>query len=134
MTSTTLYNFQIDPDPNMPDRVFGYRTAFNQKDLIVNDYHILNHARGDGAIYSTLNDLHKWNLALANHTIISKAFLDEAWAQGTLNNGDKTDYGFGWILPEANSSPKNVSHSGGWVGFVTYLYNEGHEKRIYYFD
>lgn len=124
MSNTTLYRYQSAADPNIPNRVFGYRTALNQTDLIPNDYNIVNDVRGDGGIFSTLEDLYKWNMALANHTIISKDYLDEAWTPGILNNGEKTRYGFGWFLEQDASKPRSVSHSGGWVGFVTYLYNE----------
>jgi CubicO group peptidase (beta-lactamase class C family) len=128
MTNTTLYKYQIEPDASMPNRVFGYRTALNQTDLISNDYNIVNDVRGDGGIYSTLDDLYKWNMALANHTIISKAYLDAAWTPGILTNGEKTDYGFGWFLEQDASKPKTVFHSGGWVGFVTFLFNEVETK------
>ncbi|WP_179351836.1 serine hydrolase [Winogradskyella vidalii] len=124
MTNTTLYSYQIEADSAMPNRVFGYQLALNQNDLVSNDYNIVNDVRGDGGIYSTIEDLYKWNMALANHTIISKAYLDDAWTPGVLNNGDLTNYGFGWFLEQDPSKPKTVFHSGGWVGFVTFLYNE----------
>jgi CubicO group peptidase (beta-lactamase class C family) len=124
MPNTTLYKYQIEPDASMPNRVFGYRTALNQSELVSNDYNIVNDVRGDGGLFSTLDDLYKWNLALANYTIISKDYLDEAWTPGVLNNGEKTNYGFGWFLEQDASKPKTVFHSGGWVGFVTFLYNE----------
>ncbi|MFD2916294.1 serine hydrolase [Psychroserpens luteus] len=124
MTNTTLYNYQIDADPKMPNRVFGYRKALNQKDLIINDYNIVNDVRGDGGIYSTVEDLYKWNMALANHTIISKEYLDEAWVSGKTNDGEYTGYGFGWFLEYNPGEPRVVNHSGGWVGFITFLHNE----------
>ena len=131
MTNTTLYKYQIAQDANMPNRVFGYRTALNQSNLIANDYDIVNDVRGDGGIYSTLDDLYKWNMALANYTIISKDYLDEAWTPGKLNNGEKTGYGFGWFINQDPSKPQTVFHSGGWVGFGTYLYNEVATKSGY---
>jgi len=124
MKNTTLYSYQMDADPNMPNRVFGYRLALNQKDYISNDYDIVNDVRGDGGIYSTLEDLYKWNMALANHTIISKDYLDEAWYSGQTNDGEYTGYGFGWFLEYNPGEPVIVNHSGGWVGFVTFLQNE----------
>lgn len=124
MTNTVLYKYQIDADANMPNRVFGYETTLNQVDLELNDYNIVNDVRGDGGIYSTLEDLYKWNQALVNYTIISKEYLDEAWTPAILNNGELTDYGFGWGIRSKNKEPKVVSHSGGWVGFSTFLYNE----------
>lgn len=124
MTNTSVYKYQIEPDPKMPNRVFGYEMALNQKDLVANDYNIVNDVRGDGGMYSTLDDLYKWNMALANATIISQDYLDEAWTPGKLNNGEDTDYGFGWFLESKEGEPKVVNHSGGWVGFVTFLHNE----------
>lgn len=127
MNSTILYKYQEAADPNMVNRVFGYSTSLNQKDLIPNDYNIVNDVRGDGGIYSTLDDLYKWNMALSNHTIISKTYLDEAFTPGKLNNGEDTNYGFGWFI-RPNGESKVVYHSGGWVGFGTYLYNEVDDK------
>jgi CubicO group peptidase (beta-lactamase class C family) len=124
MTNTTVYKYQIEPDPKMPNRVFGYELALNQKDFVANDYDIVNDVRGDGGMYSTLDDLYKWNMALANYTIIPKAYLDEAWASGQTNDGENTGYGFGWFLEYNPGEPKVVNHSGGWVGFVTFLHNE----------
>jgi CubicO group peptidase (beta-lactamase class C family) len=124
MNNTTLYKYQIEADPNMPNRVYGYEIALNQVDLKPNDYNIVNDVRGDGGLYSTLEDLYKWNQALVNHTIIPKSYLEEAWTPAKLNNGDLTDYGFGWFIESKENEPKVVAHSGGWVGFVTYVHNE----------
>lgn len=124
MNNTVLYKYQLDPDPAMPNRVFGYERALNQTDLVLNDYNIVNDVRGDGGIYSTLGDLYKWNQALVNYTIIPKSYLDEAWTPGVLNNGESTTYGFGWGIQSKPGEPKIVNHSGGWVGFATFLYNE----------
>tara|TARA_B110000438_G_scaffold79333_1_gene79435 strand:+ start:17356 stop:18504 length:1149 start_codon:yes stop_codon:yes gene_type:complete len=128
MNNTILYNYLEGDDTNMPNRVFGYTKG--KKDYKLNDYHIVNDVRGDGGIYSTLNDLFKWNMALVNYKILPKEYLDEAWSQGLLNDGEKTSYGFGWSI-EDKSKPKAVSHSGGWVGFVTHLYNEIDTKSGY---
>ena len=132
MSNTTLFNYQEGNDPNMPNRVFGYQKALNQKDYKLNDYHIVNDVRGDGGIYSTLNDLYKWSMALVNYKVLPKEYLDEAWSWGTLNNGEKITYGFGWFLfLEDKTKPKTVFHSGGWVGFSTYLFNEIETKSGY---
>ena len=128
MSYSTLFNYQESDDANMPNRVFGYTKG--KKDYKLNDYHIVNDVRGDGGVYSTLNDLFKWNMALVNYKILPKEYLDEAWSQGMLNDGEKTSYGFGWSI-EDKSKPKAVSHSGGWVGFATYLYNEIETKSGY---
>ena len=132
MSRTTLYNYQEGNDPNMPNRVFGYRKTESEKGYELNDYHVVNDVRGDGGIYSTLNDLYKWNMALVNYKVHPKEYLDEASYWGTLNNGEKITYGFGWFLfLEDKTKPKTVFHSGGWVGFSTYLFNEIETKSGY---
>ena len=132
MKDTTLYNYKEGNDLDMPNRVFGYKKSKDDKSYEFNDYHVVNDVRGDGGIYSTLNDLYKWNMALINYKVLPKEYLDEAWTLGSLNNGKKTGfaerpeysrYGYGWFLSD-NTKPKYIFHSGGWVGFATYLYNE----------
>ncbi len=123
MKDTSVFKYQKDESAAMSNRVFGYGKALNQVDFEPRDYHFLNGVRGDGGIYSTLDDLYKWNMALANYTIIPKSYLDEAWTSGKTNNGENTGYGFGWFLDYNPGEPKVVNHSGGWVGFVTFLYN-----------
>jgi len=132
MENTILYSYQEGDDFNMPDRVFGYKKSEDNKGYELNDYHVVNDVRGDGGIYSTLNDLYVWNMALINYKILPKEYLDEAWTLGTLSNGGNTGYderpeysryGYGWFIGD-DTKPKNIFHSGGWVGFATYLYNE----------
>jgi len=123
MENTILYSYQEGEDFNMPDRVFGYKKSEDDKGYELNDYHIVNDVRGDGGIFSTINDLYKWNMALLDYKVVSKEILDEAWTVGTLNNGEDSGYGYGWFIGDS-SKPKSVFHSGGWVGFATYLYNE----------
>ncbi|MGV6832493.1 MAG: serine hydrolase [bacterium] len=124
MNNTSVYKYQIAPDENMPNRVFGYTKSLNQRSYSLNDYNFMNDVRGDGGVYSTLDDLFKWNQALVNYEIIGEEYLKEAWTPGKLNNGESTDYGFGWFLDSEEGEPLVVSHSGGWVGFGTFLRNE----------
>lgn len=131
MNNTTLYKYQEAEDQYMPNRVFGYQKALNQKDLILNDYHLINDVRGNGGIYSTLRDLYKWNMALANYKVLPKEYMDEAWSWGKLNNGEKVRYGFGWKFPKDTTAPKAIFHAGDWVGFGTYLYHEIETKSGY---
>lgn len=123
MNNTLLYSYKEGYDSDMPNRVFGYSLNKDKDSYELNDYHIVNDVRGDGGVYSTINDLFKWNMALLDHKVVPEKLLDEAWRVGTLNNGEDTEYGYGWFIGDS-SKPKSVFHSGGWVGFATYLYNE----------
>lgn len=131
MSSTTVYKYVVGKDPQMPNRVFGYETALNGKDRSYHDIHYLNYVQGDGGIYSTLGDLLIWDRALYTAKLISQETLKDAFAPGQLNNGEETNYGFGWFIDKTESGKKAVLHSGGWVGFGTYIYREIEENNCF---
>jgi len=84
------------------------------------DFQEMSWASGVGSIYSTTKDLYKWNEAIFNGKVLSKATLKTAFAQAVLKSGAKVDYGFGWFLI-TNRGLKFIQHSGGVSGFSAYL-------------
>lgn len=121
MSHSSFYDFVIGTDPKMPDRAYGYKVEWNQKDMIPADSHYLNRGLGEDGVYSTVGDLLKWDRILYTDELVSKATLEEAFTPGVLNNGDTTDYGFGWHLERSPTGKRVVSHSGGWLGFTTFI-------------
>jgi CubicO group peptidase (beta-lactamase class C family) len=84
---------------------------------------------GEDGIYSTINDLYKWDQALYTERLVSHATLEMAFTPGLGNDGKAitTDlltrpnsYGFGWIISSVRGE-RDVEHSGGWAGYVTYI-------------
>jgi len=80
---------------------------------------------GDGGIYSSLDDLAKWDRALRNHTLLSAADMQPALTpvQPTAGpakdeDGRTVSYGFGWFL-DPYQGHKRMSHNGGTIGFRT---------------
>jgi CubicO group peptidase (beta-lactamase class C family) len=80
---------------------------------------------GDGGIYSSLDDLAKWDRALRDHTLLSETEMQPALtpAQPTegpakLDDGSTIHYGFGWFL-DPHQGHKRMSHDGGTIGFRT---------------
>jgi CubicO group peptidase (beta-lactamase class C family) len=80
---------------------------------------------GDGGIYSSLDDLAKWDRALREHTLLSEAEMLPALtpAQPTDRaakrpDGSTVSYGFGWFL-HPYQGHKRMSHDGGTIGFRT---------------
>jgi len=79
---------------------------------------------GDGGVYSSLNDLEKWDRALADHTLLSEkemapALLPPASTGDPLQtvNGQLAPlYGFGWFL-DPYRGHRRYSHYGETVGF-----------------
>ena len=133
MTHTSVYNYVPGNDPQMPLRVYGYRTELNGIDRVSTDIHYLNPVAGDGGIYSTLEDLLKWDRILYTEALISQDSRDEAFSPAILNNGDTTSYGFGWVIDKSPTGKKVVTHGGGWVGFGTYIYREIEENNCIIF-
>lgn len=95
MSNTVVYKYINGPDKQMPNRAYGFRVGLNGTEKISNDSHYLNHAQGDGGIYSTLDDLLKWDRLLYNNVLISEKTREEAFTPAILSNGDTTNYGFG---------------------------------------
>jgi CubicO group peptidase (beta-lactamase class C family) len=80
---------------------------------------------GDGGIYSSLDDLAKWDQALAHHTLLSQAEMKPAITpvkvpDGSVRepDGSPAEYGFGWFLNSYKKHPR-MWHYGETVGFRT---------------
>lgn len=80
-------------------------------------------AGGAGALYSTVDDLLKWNNALFSGKVLNEESLKAAFTPVVLNNGEKPgfgDYGYGWQLSTYRG--KDIfHHSGGLHGFLSQL-------------
>ena len=84
---------------------------------------------GDGSVVSTAEDLHKWNNALRNCTLLPCKDQDESiqpfMQNGLLprnRNSAEMRYGFGWIIDPFHSLGNTVWHSGGHPGYVSRFY------------
>jgi CubicO group peptidase (beta-lactamase class C family) len=71
---------------------------------------------GDGGVYSSVEDLVKWDRALDRHTLVSAATQDLAWTPATLLDGRRTEYGFGWFVG-ADGHGRKQWHTGSTRGF-----------------
>jgi CubicO group peptidase (beta-lactamase class C family) len=80
---------------------------------------------GDGGIYSSLDDLAKWDRALARHTLLSEADMRPAITPVRVTDGSVQEpdgrpaaYGFGWFLNPYHDHAR-MWHYGETVGFRT---------------
>jgi len=77
---------------------------------------------GDGGIYSSIDDLAKWDLALRDHTLLSEAEMQPALTPVGVNrfasspSGSRSSYGFGWFLSPYKGHQR-MSHDGDTMGF-----------------
>jgi CubicO group peptidase (beta-lactamase class C family) len=89
---------------------------------------------GDGGVYSSLEDLAKWDEALTKHTLLSEEEMQPAltavklpgggqtvWpANSDLPAGTPASYGFGWFLDPYKGHARTW-HFGETMGFRTYI-------------
>jgi len=123
----------FDPDDlkQLNHRVYGFRKYVLDQDYTDIDFHFTHGIAGDGGIYSTAEDLFKWDQILYTENLVSRTTLEEAFTKGTLNDGSKHTYGFGWYVDQTNSGKKVVRHAGGWVGFRTFIDREIDNKNVF---
>jgi CubicO group peptidase (beta-lactamase class C family) len=80
---------------------------------------------GDGGIYSSLEDLARWDIALRENTLLgseemSPAYIPVQVPEGSVTQPDGTpaEYGFGWFLNPYKGHARRW-HYGETVGFRT---------------
>ncbi|MCE9539098.1 MAG: beta-lactamase family protein [Bacteroidetes bacterium] len=77
---------------------------------------------GDKGIYSTVEDLFKWDQALYTENILKKATIEEAFTGYSNEHKGKRNYGYGWRLIDEGKGNKVVYHNGWWHGYSTLFY------------
>ena len=124
MNQTVLFNPKAPPKMN--HRAIGFIEKEGTRQA--NDEHFLNGMFGDGEVYSTAEDLLKWDQALYTERLVSKSTLKEIFTPGKLNDSSSHGYGFGWDIETkygANNADDQrhrvVSHGGSWIGFRTWI-------------
>ena len=80
---------------------------------------------GDGGVYSSIEDLAKWDQALQRNSLLSQRELQFALTpvkvpegEVTAPDGSPADYGFGWFL-NPYQGHKRMWHYGETIGFRT---------------
>lgn len=120
MTNTLAYEKGKNEVPN---RAFGHTNEKNR--WRETDQSPTSAVLGDGGIYSSLDDLAKWDRALRERTLLSAEEMKPALAAvqptgtpATGPEGASVSYGFGWFV-EPYKGHKRMSHDGETVGFRT---------------
>ena len=67
---------------------------------------------GDGGIYSSIDDLAKWDAALYDERLLRRTRCRLAFTPATPTDDPEVDYGFGWRI-----TGETLWHSGETIGF-----------------
>jgi CubicO group peptidase (beta-lactamase class C family) len=115
MTATRI----ISEADIIPHRSGGYRLvhgAIKNQDWVSPS---LN-TTADGALYTTVLDMAKWDAALYSSSLLKPATRALMWTPVRLNDGTTYPYGFGWGLATVKGHHV-VQHGGAWQGFTTFI-------------
>lgn len=126
MTSTAIRS--NEEKNNLSHLAYGHIYVADRKSFIRADsfpssnYTIwLGGRKGPGRVSSTAADLLKWDQALYTDQLITQETLKEAFTPATLNNGNKSNYGFGWEIIPTSGAGKVVWHNGDNPGYKTII-------------
>ncbi|HKQ77717.1 MAG TPA: serine hydrolase domain-containing protein [Blastocatellia bacterium] len=92
----------------IPRRNGGYSLYVTNFDLV-----------GNGGLMTTVEDLFLWDQNFYQNKLDGgRDFITQLMTEGTLSNGEKTNYAYGLELG-AYKGLRTTAHSGGFGGFVT---------------
>lgn len=87
---------------------------------IVADQSITSALRGDGGIYSSLDDLERWLKALDERRLLSDSMYDEMFKSQIKTDRGDSHYGYGWFIDNYRGE-RRVMHGGSTRGFSLML-------------
>ena len=91
-------------------RAFGYHAGGGG--WVRADQSLTSAVLGDGGVYSSIDDLAKWDAALYDSRLLRATTLRAAFTAATATDDPAVAYGFGWRI-----TGETVWHSGETVGF-----------------
>ncbi len=107
MLNTVAYQEGIS---TVNHRAFGYTEAAGRWNRTDQDQ--TSAVLGDGGIYSSIDDLAKWDAALYDGRLLQPSSLRAAFTPATRTDDPETEYGYGWRI-----TGETLWHSGESVGF-----------------
>jgi CubicO group peptidase (beta-lactamase class C family) len=98
-------------------RAYGYWKRADGSDRFVRkDQSLTSSVLGDGGVYSSVEDLYKWDQALYTDRLLNRASIKEAFTPGVKINDEGEGYGFGWFVATYRGL-RTVWHYGSTTGF-----------------
>jgi len=107
MTGTLAY---VAEGPPVPHRAFGY--SEEGQHWLRTDQSMTSSVLGDGGIYSSIDDLARWDAALYDNRLLSDASRKAAFTPWTATDDPTVEYGYGWRI-----TGETLWHSGETIGF-----------------
>jgi len=100
----------VQGGPEVPHRAFGYSRI--DGDWTRTDQSQTSAVLGDGGIYSSIDDLARWDAALYDDRLLSDESRRLAFTAVTPTDDSAVEYGYGWRI-----TGDSLWHSGETMGF-----------------
>ena len=113
-----MYNSIIYDRTNFEELILpaqGYENKTPWEDVY------LNGVVGDKGVYSTTEDLLRFDRALEKNIFISDSLKKLAFSKMNKDRNGNKNYGYGFRLKEHKNYGKIVYHTGWWKGFRSYF-------------
>ncbi|MEM7557415.1 MAG: serine hydrolase, partial [Cyanobacteria bacterium P01_A01_bin.84] len=106
----------------LPNRASGY--VFSGEEYLNAEFIDMTLPSGAGGLYSTLEDLHKWDRGLYTDVILKESSKKVMFSPTFKDNTLEADYeiyaGYGWFSDVHYQRPR-ILHNGGVNGFSTHI-------------
>lgn len=123
MKDSYIYDLTMKSIP--ANHVIGFKESGHKKEL--NDLTVYDGVSGDGNMYSSVEDLFKWEQSLQTEKLLPRKAWDQVFTPVRLNDGSYYPYGFGWFIK--SDTNKIYYHTGGWTAFTNIIYRDLSTKR-----
>lgn len=137
MHNTNHQNYFTDQQKSQKANGYFYYRPTKKREIAIEldepglNYPRRNATEGLSWIYTTTEDMLKWNRVLYTEELVSRKTLSEAFSPVALNNGETFPYGFGWFIHTNSKGEKLVMHAGGLPGYVAkFIRNIDADKTI----
>lgn len=111
MNDTLLYQRGLN---DVQHRAFGHEWKDDR--WVRADQSVTSATRGDGCVYTSLEDYLKWLSTHANRKLLSAKSHDAMFSPQAKTTRDDSSYGYGWFLDEYRGEPR-IQHNGDSRGF-----------------
>ena len=128
MTHSYIYSMRDDASVSlyMPVDAHGHDIYKKGPVKAQNDY--LNGVMGDKIMFSTVEDLWKFNQALDAHVLLPDSLQAEAFQPSSPEWKNDENYGFGWRMSKEH--PDMYFHYGWWKGYRSAIIRDTHKNRF----
>jgi CubicO group peptidase (beta-lactamase class C family) len=115
MNNTFVY--EPGKEPTKGTRTISYKYNWTREpDMFADGVH------GDKGIYSTVEDMYRWDQSLYGHTLLSDTTLSLSYQPCSFEKQGIKNYGLGWRMLCYPTGNQIIFHNGWWHGNNTVFY------------